>query len=100
MSANTSKFDENHPLFGRVVAFTGALDSMTRREAFQVVLNAGGQPADGVTKATNILVCGQQDLGKLTVGATMSHKLQQATNLRMKGLDIELIGEVDFLRLL
>jgi hypothetical protein len=30
----------------------------------------------------------------------MSHKLQQATDLRIKGLDIELIGEVDFLRLL
>jgi DNA polymerase-3 subunit epsilon len=100
MSANTNSFDKNHPLFGRVVAFTGALDSMTRREAFQVVLNAGGQPADGVTKATNILVCGEQDLGKLAAGATMSHKLQQATDLRIKGLDIELIGEVDFLRLL
>jgi DNA polymerase-3 subunit epsilon len=100
MSANTNRFDENRPLFGRRVAFTGALDSMTRREAFQVVLNAGGQPVDGVTKATNILVCGQQDLGKLAAGATMSHKLQQATNLRMKGLDIELVGEVDFLRLL
>ena len=32
-------FDEGHPLFGRVVVFTGALESMTRREAAQLVAN-------------------------------------------------------------
>jgi len=99
MHANTDTFDENHPLFGRVVAFTGTLDSMTRREAFQAVLDTGGRPADGVTKATNLLVCGEQDIGKLAAGATMSYKLKKATDLRLKGLDIELIGEMDFLQL-
>ena len=35
------------PFFGRKVAFTGGLDSMTRHEAQQAVLNAGGKPSTG-----------------------------------------------------
>lgn len=100
VSPMTEGFDEDHPLFGRVVVFTGALDCMTRREAFQVVANLGGTPGDGVTKHTNILVCGDQDISKLAAGHEMSHKLEKAYQLRAKGVDIELIGETDFRRLL
>jgi DNA polymerase-3 subunit epsilon len=100
VSASTEVFDEAHPLFGRVVVFTGTLDCMTRREAFQVVANLGGKPGDGVTKHTNILVCGDQDISKLAAGHEMSHKLEKAYQLRAKGVDIELIGETDLRRLL
>jgi DNA polymerase-3 subunit epsilon len=100
MTPHSSTFDESHPLFGRSVAFTGALDSMTRREGFQLVLDVGGHPSDGVTKSTNLLVCGQQDIDKLAAGALMSHKLQRANELRREGLDLELVGEIEFLRML
>jgi DNA polymerase III subunit epsilon len=100
VSATTDVFDEDHPLFGRVVVFTGALDCMTRREAFQVVANLGGEPGDGVTKHTNLLVCGDQDVRKLAAGHAMSHKLEKAHALRVQGLDIELIGETEFRRML
>jgi DNA polymerase III epsilon subunit-like protein len=100
VSASTEVFDEAHPLFGRVVVFTGALDCMTRREAFQVIANLGGKPGDGVTKHTNILVCGDQDISKLAAGHEMSHKFEKASRLREKGMDIELIGETEFRRLL
>lgn len=100
VSATTDEFNEDHALFGRVVVFTGALDCMTRREAFQVVANLGGQPGDGVTKHTNLLVCGDQDVAKLAAGHAMSHKLERAHALRAKGLDIELIGETEFRRML
>jgi DNA polymerase-3 subunit epsilon len=100
LRANTDTYDESHALFGRVVAFTGTLKSMKRRDAFQIVLDAGGQPADGINMNTNLLVCGEQDIRRLASGATMSYKLQRATDLRLKGRDIELVGELDFLQLL
>ncbi len=100
MSATTDDFDPEHPLCGQVIVFTGALNSMTRREAFQLVLNVGAQPGDGVTKHTNILVVGEQDIHKLAAGQTMSGKQRKAADLRVKGLDIQLVGEGDFLRML
>lgn len=100
MTAQTSDFDPAHPLLGQAVVFTGALASMTRREAFQRLLDCGGRPEEGVTKHTNILVVGEQDLAKLAVGETMSAKQRKAAALRLKGRDIQLIGEVDFLEAL
>lgn len=100
MSAHTDEFDVDHPLYEQVVVFTGALDSMTRREAFQLVLDIGGQPADNVTKHTNLLVVGEQDISHLAAGQALSNKQRKAADLRQKGLDIQLVGEVDFLRML
>lgn len=100
MRAQSSDFDPTHPLFSQVVAFTGALTSMTRREAFQRVLDCGGTPSVNVTKETNILVVGEQDLARLAAGHTMSGKHRKAAAYRAKGLDIQLVGEVDFLEAL
>lgn len=100
MRAQFSDFDPAHPLLGQTIAFTGALSSMTRREAFQRLLDCGGMPAVNVTKETNILVVGEQDLARLAAGHTMSGKHRKAAAYRASGLDIQLIGEVDFLEAL
>lgn len=100
LSATTEDFDPDHPLFGQVVVFTGTLNSMTRRQAFQRVLDAGGQPGDGVTKHSNLLVVGEQDIARLAGGQAMSGKQRKAADYRQKGLDIQMLGEDDFLRLL
>ena len=100
MEAQSSDFDPAHRLFGQVIAFTGALMSMTRREAFQRVLDCGGVPSVNVTKETNILVVGEQDLARLAEGHSMSGKQRKAAAYRSTGLDIQLIGEVDFLEAL
>jgi hypothetical protein len=78
----------------------GSLNSMTRREDFQLVLDVGSHPCDGVTRATSLLVCGQQDIDKLAAGALMSHKRHRANELRRAGLDIEVVGELESLRML
>jgi DNA ligase (NAD+) len=70
-------------LEGRVVCFTGGLDSMTREEAQRLVREHGGKVTDGVTKATNLVVAGP--------GA--GSKLAKA---RERG--IEIIDEAEFLR--
>ncbi len=53
IKAENSIFDESHPLYGKVCAFTGTLERMPRREAMQIVANLGGINANSVTKKTN-----------------------------------------------
>ena len=100
LAPRTSEFDPQHPFGGKTVVFTGALASMTRREAFQRVYDVGGRPGDGVTKETNVLVVGERDIRRLADGETMSAKQRKAHDLRATGRDIQLIGEDDFLRAL
>lgn len=92
--------DQENPLYGLGVSFTGTLGSMPRRLAFQRVGDCGGVPLDGVTKHTNLLVFGDQDARRLAPGTTASSKFQKAVTLRAKGQDIEIIGEDDFLAML
>jgi DNA polymerase-3 subunit epsilon len=91
--------DADSPFLGKTVAFTGEL-AMVRRQAWQVIAARGGQPADGVTKKTDFLVCGYQDLYRLAAGETKSSKLRKAEHLRSEGQPIEIIGERDFFRML
>lgn len=71
---------------------------MTRCEAWGMVAEAGGRPAKGVTKNTNILVMGYQDARMLAPGAALSRKAQKAADLRTQGQDIEIMPELDFLQ--
>ena len=94
-----SDADPDHPFCGREMVFTGALDSMTRGEAWERVSAVGGQPAPGVTKHTNILVFGYQDSGVLRPGEELSAKARKARDLRERGQDIEIMLEDHFLEL-
>ncbi|WP_181813577.1 exonuclease domain-containing protein [Gaiella occulta] len=91
--------DPDSPFFGKVVVFTGEL-AMVRRNAWQAVAAAGGQPSNNVSKKTNMLICGYQDMLKLAVGKTKSHKLQRVEELHADGEHIEILTERDFFRLL
>jgi tetratricopeptide (TPR) repeat protein len=46
-------------LKGGVIAFTGRLASMKRAQAFALVVKHGGQPREGVTKDTRVLIVGE-----------------------------------------
>jgi DNA polymerase-3 subunit epsilon len=96
-TVDVSQMDHEHPFFGAQVVFTGALESMTRAQAQQLVVNVGGNCADSVTKKTNFLVSGMQDF-KMLNGQTKSSKLRKAETLKQAGQDIELISEMDFLQ--
>ena len=89
--------DPDSPYYGKVVVFTGEL-AMVRRNAWQLVAEAGGQPADNVTKKTNMLICGYQDMIKLANGETKSNKLRRADTLHAEGHPIEILTERDFFR--
>ena len=47
------------------IAFTGTLECMPRREAFQATVGAGAMPAGSVSKRTDYLVVGTTDLRKV-----------------------------------
>lgn len=84
----------------RLVVFTGTLScGLTRREAAQLVVNAGGAVANSISKKVNYLVLGIQDAYKLKDGAH-STKMLRATELCAAGQPIELLDENDFLRML
>jgi DNA polymerase-3 subunit epsilon len=89
----------DHPLFGKAVAFTGAL-VIPRREAMQAVVDCGGVAAKGVTRKTELLVTGFQDLTRLARGQNESAKLRKAQDLLAQGWAIEIVGESDFVKLL
>ena len=97
-TVDLSSVDPEHPFFGAQLVFTGALESMERTQAQQLVLNLGGHCAESVSRKTNFLVAGLQDLRSLR-GQTKSGKLRKAEALKEAGQDIEIIAEVDFLRL-
>jgi DNA polymerase-3 subunit epsilon len=96
----SAEFDEQHPLYGATVVFTGTLQSMTRREAYEAIVGVGAQPGDTVTKRTNVLVVGEQDLARLVAGEQMSSKQVKAAALREAGQDIQMVGEIELLRML
>ena len=87
-------------LFGKNIAFTGALSTMIRSEAAELVVLAGGNPQDGVNKSTDFLVFGMQDARQLRPGADVSTKYEKARKLRSSGSPIEVIDEEVFLGML
>lgn len=90
--------DKDHPLWGRVIVFTGALSTMTRRMAHAECIDAGAMPERSVTARTNVLVIGELDPARLAPGDDISQKAQKAFRLRASGQEIEVMTEYDFLR--
>lgn len=81
--------------FGEVVVFTGAL-SMPRREAADRAAAVGCQVNESVTKATTLLVVGDQDVARLGKGKTRSAKQLKAEKLIAWGQEIRILRETDF----
>ena len=82
------------PLHGEVLAFTGALQ-ITRREAATLAAGAGCRVDQNVTRATTLLVVGDQDVKRLA-GHAKSSKHRKAEELIMKGQSLRILRETDF----
>lgn len=93
--ATTTSFDENNPLYGKTVCFTGALEKMIRKEAMQLVVDLGGACSDSVTKNTNYLVMGNNDFCT-SIKDGKSSKQKKAEAMILKGGDIEILSESAF----
>lgn len=95
ISTEKTEFDKEHPLYGKVCAFTGTLEKMQRKEAMQIVADLGGIPGDGVTKKTNFLILGNNDYCK-TIKDGKSTKQKKAEKLILEGADLQIISEQVF----
>lgn len=90
--------DPSHPLFGKVIVFTGALSTMTRQMAWDDCAAVGARPEKNVTRRTQVLVVGELDPARLVPGATLSARARKAFDLRAAGQDIEVLTEFEFLQ--
>ena len=87
------------PLYGKRCVFTGELDSMTRREAAQLVINIGGKCTDKISGRTDYLIIGRDEYH--TGGnAGMGGKILQAKELIQNGSEIQIVTESVFLEML
>ena len=87
------------PLYGKVCVFTGTLESFTRKEAAQLVVNLGGICGDTVTKKTNFLILGNNDYCT-SIKDGKSSKQKKAEKLIAEGADLAIIPESVFLDML
>ena len=97
--AESSGFDTDHPLYGKVCVFTGTLEKMVRKDAMQIVANLGGINEDNVTKRTNYLILGNNDYCS-TIKDGKSNKQKKAEKLILSGQDLQIISENTFYNML
>ena len=99
LAATTSEFNINHPLFGKNCVLTGELESLSRKDALQKILDIGGNVKSSVSSKTDYLIVGTQDK-KLVGEDGLSSKEEKAYEFIRKGKSIKIINEEEFLKLL
>lgn len=96
---NKNPENKSHPFYDKTVVFTGNLEGIDRKTAMQKVANLGGIPRSSVSRKTNYVVVGKQDLN--LVGPTgKSSKQRKAEELINSGYDLKIIDENQFIQLL
>jgi tetratricopeptide (TPR) repeat protein len=80
------------------VTFTGKLASVSRKEAYQIVREAGGEVTLGVSRRTSTVVVGMEGWPLLPDGM-ISNKLRRAEELIKRGFPVRIISESAFLEL-
>lgn len=83
----------DNPFYGKNVLFTGKLDSMTRDEAWQIIVDSGGYPLKSFASKIDFLICG---VSSLTTEFLSTVKLQKTMDLKRSGVPIEILTEQDF----
>lgn len=95
ITSEAESIDIDNPCYDNEFVFTGTLEKMNRKDAMQLVVNLGGRIGNSVTKKTNFLVMGELDYSK-TITNEKSSKILKAEELKLKGIDIEIIPESVF----
>jgi DNA polymerase-3 subunit epsilon len=96
LKAQTTDFNPDHPLFDKIVVFSGDLVKMTRESAMQAALDKGANLGKSVTLKTDYLIVSQKDLN----ASKKSSKFKKAEEYANRGEKIKIIAEKTFLMLL
>ena len=83
-------------LRGEKIVFTGKLDTLSRKQAQNLVSALGGKPQAAVTKDTTILVVGKATTN-LFQEDPRSLKMQKVEALQQEGRPIYVLSEKTFL---
>lgn len=98
-TTDLSSIDPKNPFFGKTVVFTGDL-RMSRAEAMQAAINLGASVKTSVSRKTDYLIVGKQDLN-LVGEDGMSTKERKAIGLNEIGFaHIEILCESQFLSII
>lgn len=100
LSYNKELNDESHEFYGKHICFTGALKAFTRNEIAQKITDIGAIFDKSVKKSTNFLVVGNLENLEKSSDYKKSSKIIKAEQLSNEGQSIEIISELDFLKLL
>ena len=99
ITTTNKNFDKTNPFYEKNCVLTGELTTLSRHEAMQKIVDAGGIVKSSVSSKTDYLILGVQD--KEIVGADgLSTKQRKAYSLIEKGVEIKIIEEDAFLNLL
>ena len=85
-------------MYQKNVSITGTLSRLTKNEAKKLVAGIGGIPQDTVTRETNFLVVGVQDI-RVVGDDGLSKKQERAIKYKQQGIDIEFMTEEEFMEL-
>lgn len=88
------------PLAGQRVVFTGTLTRIERDDAERLTQVCGGRCVASVSRLTNLLVVGEPDSRTLRSGRSVSTKEEKARELIAGGANVQIVSEVEFLRLI
>lgn len=94
-----SKGNPEGEYYGSTLVFTGTL-SIPRIEAIELANQKGFDVASGISKKTNYLVKGIQELHKFKEGSALSSKEAKALEKIKQGQDIMFLNEDDFFKMI
>lgn len=98
ITTNIENFDEENLLYQKNCVFTGTLEKMARKDAMQHVVDLGGYVQDSLNKKTDYLIVGQIDYNVSRDNKT--GKIKKAEDMKLKGIDIQIIPESVFYEML
>ncbi len=90
--------DANNIFYSKNVVVTGDIKGFSRDELFSYISNQGGIVKGSVTKSTDILIIGTQDLNLVGAGG-VSNKEKKVRALNDNGMSIEILDENAFLNI-
>lgn len=96
LKAETTDFNIEHPLYNKILVFSGDLGKMTREEAMQKALNKGANLGKSVTLKTDYLIVSQKDINS----EHKTSKFKKAEMYANRGEKIKIIPETTFYTLL
>ena len=80
--------------------FTGDLNCLAREEAERIVESQGGRSVSSVSKLTDYVIAGDEELAKYKREGSATTKLDKAYDLAADGKKVKILTEAEFIALI